>query len=127
MAYHVISRDGLLVGVTTENAYSFNLPNVSIHEFDGNIPDLNLRVWDAETEEFVGQDTTITKLRFLNRFTISERLAIRASTDPVVNDIMKLLEVAEFVDTSDPNTIGGVNYLASVALIAPSRVAEVLA
>lgn len=127
MAYHVISRDGILVGVTKENAYNFNLPNVSIHEFEEDIPDLNTSVWDFETETLVAQSGMVTKLTFLNRLTVPERLGIRASTDPIVNDIIKLLEVADFVNTSDISTIQGVNYLAMVGLIAPTRVAEILA
>lgn len=127
MAYHVISRNGILVGVTKENAYSFNLPNISIHEFEEDIPDLNTSVWDAETEMLVTQSGMVTKLTFLNRLTVPERLAIRASTDPVVNDIIKLLEVADFVDTTDISTIQGVNYLALVGLLEPARVAEMLA
>lgn len=127
MAYHVISRDGVLVGVTKENAYSFNLPNVSIHEFEEDIPDLNISVWDSQSESLITAGGTLTKLNFLNRFTITERLAIRASTDPIVNDIMKLLEVAEYVDTTDTNTINGVGYLSAVGLLASNRVPEVLA
>ena len=127
MAYYVISRDGVLVGVTKENAYNFNLPNVSIHEFDESIPDLNVSSWDSGTETFTVGVGTITKLSFLNRFTITERLAIRASTDPIVNDIMKLLEVAEYVNITDTNTVNGVGYLAMVGLVQPARVAEVLA
>lgn len=126
MAYHVISRDGILVGVTKENAYSFNLPNVSIHEFEEDIPDLNISVWDEATESFIVGAGTISKVTFLSRFSVNERLAIRASTDPIVNDIMKLLEVAEYISTTDPTTINGVNYLAYVGLIAPNRVTEVL-
>lgn len=125
--YYVISREGVMVGVTKENAYIFNLPNISIHEFDEDIPDLNTSVWDSETETLVTQGGMVTKLTFLNRLTVTERLAIRASTDPVVNDIIKLLEVADFVDTTDNSTIQGVQYLAMVGLITSERISEVLA
>lgn len=124
--YYVISKNGKLVGVTTENAYSFNLPDVSIHEFDGPIPDLNSSVWDDATETLLFNPTMITKLNFLNRFTMSERMSIRASADPIVLDIMNLLEIAEYVDVNDQNTMQGVGYLAMTGLIANARVAEIL-
>jgi hypothetical protein len=99
--YHVITRNGVLIGVTTENAYVFNLPNVSIHEFEEAIPDLNTTVWDEETESLISSDLMITKLKFLNRFTMTERMSIRASADPVVADIMNLLSIAEYIDIHD--------------------------
>lgn len=124
--YYTITKDGLLVGVTKENAYGFDLPGVSIHEFDGNIPDLNSSVWSDEAGELVSDTKTLTKLLFLNRFTMTERVAIRASTDPIVIDILSLLEIAEYVDVNDQNTMQGVGYLAMIGLIANERVAEIL-
>lgn len=123
--YYAISKNGKLVGVTTENAYNFNLPDVSIHEFDGPIPDLNSTMWDDQSETLIANPTMITKLAFLNRFTLTERMAIRSSTDPIVADIMNLLEIAEYVNLTDPNTTQGVGYLAMVGVIAPNRVTEI--
>lgn len=124
--YYVISKNGLLVGVTTENAYSFNLPDVNIHEFDGLIPDLNSMVWNSDSESFVGSGEILTQLAFLNRFTMQERLAIRASTNPIVSDIMKLLEVANFISVKDSSAIQSVYYLASIGLIDQTRISEIL-
>jgi hypothetical protein len=127
MPYHVITRDDKLVGVTTENAYTFNLPDVSIHEFDGSVPDLNTYEWNPAVDEFTLASTHVTKLGFLNRFTMEERINIRSSQNPIVIDIMNLLEVAENISLTDPTTINSIGYLAYVGLIAPTRVAEILA
>lgn len=126
MAFYALSKDGLLVGITYENPYQFNLVGVSIHEFDGKMPDLNSSVWHSELEEFVQAPGLLSKLDFLNRFTLEERLAIRASTDTIVFDIMKLLEAADFIDVTNQSTIQGVQYLAIVGLIASTRISEVL-
>lgn len=126
MIYYAITRNGVLIGITKENAYAFNLPDVSIHEFDGIIPDLNTSQWDEATESLVSDTSMITKLTFLNRFTMSERMAIRSSTDPIVLDIMNLLEIAEYVDVNDQNTMQGVGYLAMTGLLTNERVAEIL-
>jgi hypothetical protein len=126
MPYHAITRGDLLVGVTTENAYLFNLPDVSIHEFDESLPDLNTHTWNPATETFILAASHVTKLGFLNRFTMEERINIRASTNPIVVDIMNLLEVAENVSLVDPTTVNAIGYLAYVGLIAPTRVQEIL-
>lgn len=126
MAFYALSKDGLLVGMTYENPYQFNLVGVSIHEFDGKMPDLNSSVWDSELEEFIKTPGLLSKLDFLNRFTLEERLAIRASADTIVFDIMKLLEAAEFIDITNHSTVQSVQYLALVGLIAEARISEVL-
>jgi hypothetical protein len=127
MRYYAITRNTELVGITTANAYSFNLPDVSIHEFDGIIPDLNVTVWDFTIEELVERPAALTTLMFLNRFTFQERTAIRGSEDPVVVDIMYLLDAATYVSVTDNNTIQGLGYLAMIGLIAQSRLPEILA
>jgi len=126
--YYVLTRDGnTFIGVTTDNAYSFNLPNVSIHEKDGPIPDLNKYTWDFNTDEFIRSTSDVyTKVEFLSRFTTSERLAARASSDMVVADLMNMLELAEYISINDPATIQGINYLAYVGILAPNRVQEIL-
>lgn len=126
MAYHVITRDGVLIGVTTSNAYSFNLPNVSIHEFEDDIPDLNTNTWNPEIEEFEQSIGILSRREFLMRFTLSERISIRASIDPVVLDIMNMLDLASFVNLSDVSTQQSVGYLAQVGLIQPARITEIL-
>lgn len=127
MTYYVITRNGVMLGLFKISPYDLALANATIHEFDGPIPDLNTHVWDSALESLVLDSGMLTKLDFLNRFTLNERLAIRASADPVVADIMKLLEVATYVSVHDAATVQGVNYLASVNLVEATRVMEILA
>lgn len=60
---------------------------------------------------------TITGIAFLRRFTLAQRIAIRAlaATDPIVQDFMALLDAAIAaggdVYLDDPDTAAGVAYL----------------
>lgn len=127
MKYHVITRNGILVGVTTSNAYEFNLPDVSIHEFDdAAVPDLTTHTWNQEADQFEMTVGILSKREFLTRFTLSERIAIRESTNPVVIDIRNLLDLAEFVRLNDPETQQSVGYLASIGLVTAQRMQEIL-
>ena len=64
---------------------------------------------------------------FMRRFTAQERIAIRASTDPILADFLWLLGQAPDVRLDDPDTIAGVNYVESLGLVVPGRGAEILA
>jgi hypothetical protein len=126
MTYYILYTQELeLVGLTINLPIA--LPGVSIKQVDEPVPDLNKSAWSPNTLSFVHTTAQLTRLEFLTRFTASERIAIRASADPVVVDFMELLNMATAVDVGDQNTIDGVNYLASQNLIASSRVAEILA
>ena len=72
------------------------------------------------------RETQLTKLQFLRRFTAPERIAIRASTNPVIVDFMSLLDLAQDVRLDDPDTVAGVNYLETLTLISKGRAADVL-
>lgn len=126
MYYVLTLNNNSLVGVTTENPYAFNLPNVFISEMEGPVPDLNQYVWNFDTSEFERAGHIYTKRQFMSKFTFEERTTIRASTDPVVADIMNMLELAEYVSTQDTTTIQSVQYLAMTGLILPARVTEIL-
>lgn len=69
----------------------------------------------------------LTQLSFLRRFSPEERIAIRASTDPVVQDFLHLLGLAQEIRLDDADTVAGVGYLESLGLLAEGRAAEVLA
>lgn len=69
----------------------------------------------------------LTQLAFLRRFTASERIAIRSSTDPIIQDFLQLVSLAQDILVTDPDTQMGVGYLAQQGYIAPERVAEILA
>ena len=126
MTYYILYTQELeLVGVTINAPVA--LPGVSIKQVNEPVPDLNKSSWDPNSLSFVHTTAQLTRLEFLTRFTASERIAIRASTDPIVVDFMELLNLATYIDVGDQNTIDGVNYLASQNLIAAGRVAEILA
>ena len=69
----------------------------------------------------------LTQLAFLRRFTAEERIASRASADPVVQDFLHLLGLAQEIRLDDADTVAGVHYLESLGLLAEGRAAEVLA
>lgn len=71
----------------------------------------------------------ISKLEFLRRFTLSERIAIRtkAKTDPIVEDFMDLLELSQVIGINDTDTINGLNYLSLLGILSTERIQEILA
>ena len=72
---------------------------------------------------------TITKLEYLRRFTTAERVAIRAAAaaNPVLDDYLKLMELAQEINLDDTDTVAAVQMLEQAGLIAAGRAAEVLA
>lgn len=86
--------------------------------------------WDANARDFtLGSPRVLSRLAFLRRFTAPERIAIRqaALTDPIIDDAMRLLDMAELVSLDDADAQNMVGYFAQKALIQPPRVAEILA
>ena len=74
-------------------------------------------------------ERSVTKLEYLRRFTGQERVTIRqaAKENPVLEDYLAMLEIAQEINLDDPDTIAAVNMLESVGLIATGRATEVLA
>lgn len=70
----------------------------------------------------------LTKLEYLRRFTSQERVTIRqaAKTEPVLEDYLAMLELAEAIDTEDADTVAAVRMLERVGLIAAGRAVEIL-
>ena len=75
----------------------------------------------------VNKPQPITKLEFMNRFTLEELEAIyiAARTSVLVEVFLDKMKMAEFIDITDSNTIAGVNSLSNAGLIATER-AEVI-
>lgn len=69
-----------------------------------------------------------TKLEYLRLFTQEERIAIRtvAAANPVLEDYLDMLKLAEEINLDDPDTIGAVQMLEAAGLLAEGRAAEVL-
>ena len=71
---------------------------------------------------------TMTKLEYLRRFTVDERVAIRAAAEQnaVLADYLQLMELAQDINTGDPDTVAAVTMLEQAGLIAAGRANEVL-
>ena len=68
----------------------------------------------------------LTQLEFLRRFTSQERIAAKTSAEPVIEDFMYLLTLAQNIRLDDPDTIAGVNYLEQQGILAEGRATEIL-
>ena len=104
----------------------------SIKAFDGEVPDLYFYKWDKSTLTFVpktGIDRQLTVHQFLNRFTASERIAIKtaAKTDAALSDFMDMLYQASFVDPDSVEVYGGLYYLSILGLITQARIPQLVA
>lgn len=68
------------------------------------------------------------RLDFLRRFTMAERIPIRAAraTDAVLNDFFSLLENTDIVHSNDPDTMAGMGYLVQQGYITAARRDEIL-
>lgn len=131
MTYYAVYNpllDNALVGVA--ESFSQVPEGLTLASFDGEVPDLTQWYWHPGSLAFLRypQKDTLTKLEFLRRFTQAERIAIRefAKTDVLIDDFMQLLDIAEFIDTSDQDTNNALQYLAYKSIINPSRINEVL-
>jgi hypothetical protein len=69
-----------------------------------------------------------TSYEFLNRFTPTERAAIRTGSmsDPVLADFLMMSQAAQEVVSDDPMTVMGMDYLVSVGVLTAQRKAEIL-
>lgn len=125
--YYIITRNQELFAVCFSSPYDLALDSTySIHEMELPCPDLNTSQWDDSTGEWIDNPSRMTKLSFLNRFTMVERIAIRSSTDPIVYDIMQLFDAAEYISLTDTNTMQGIGYLATIGILTGARATEIL-
>ena len=85
--------------------------------------------WIPDAQPVAPTSHTLTKLEYLRRFTTEERVAIRAAaaSNPVLDDYLKLMELAQEINLDDPDTVAAVQMLEQAGLIAAGRAAEVLA
>lgn len=88
--------------------------------------------WDAATKTVVTVAAPVlpkfvSAWQFIQSFTATEAAAIKASADANVQRFMLMLTVTQQVDLNNAVVQGGIQYLAAVGLIAPERVAQILA
>lgn len=127
--YYIMTRNGQMLGIMFVNPYNENYEGVSYHEMDGLIPDLNSHEWDSEMDTLkrVEGGTILTKLQFLDKFTMAERISITSSSDPVIVDIMRMFDIADYINMSDPKTVQAIQYFLYTNHITPERYAEIIA
>lgn len=127
--YYVIfnPNDGTFYGVSSFEPIGM-APDGYTYEFRSK--ELNSEVvWNSDTRDFESKKKLIvSKLQFMNLLSLSERIQIRtaAETDPILNDIVQQLNIAEFIDLSRPDTISSLLYLQSKNILSETRVGEIL-
>lgn len=96
--------------------------------FDGDMPDLKTVIWDANFICFRKRTTILSQVEFLKVFTLSERLHIRSlrDTDPIIEDILDMVDKADFIDLTDGDTINSIYYLASISVLSAPRINQIL-
>jgi hypothetical protein len=72
------------------------------------------------------ESNALSTLEFLKRLTPPERIAIRASTNPMVNDFRYMLENTQSIHLDNADTVNGTYYLETCGLIALGRASEIL-
>lgn len=68
----------------------------------------------------------ITKLSFIRRFSLSERIHMTSSDDPIIQDGLLMLQVAEDIDLNDEDTVSFVLYARDNGYITTERAEEIL-
>lgn len=78
--------------------------------------------------EVVQDPPIVTKVHYKMLFTSAERIATRASTDPVIIDLQDLLNDPKLdtVDLGLKSISDALDYMTYIKLIAPGRKAEIL-
>ncbi len=62
---------------------------------------------------------------FRRRLTIQEKVAIRTSTDPVVQVLVEDLASSSYVDLKEPQVLEGLGYLVESKILTEARLVEV--
>lgn len=123
--YVILDDNQICTAICQTTDVVFCSCSMAVDDYD---PSLIGQQWTGTAWEAVSPPPPpITQLDFLRRFTTEERIAIRASTDAVVQDLLHLLGLAQDIRVDDADTIAGVGYLESLGLLAEGRAAEMLA
>jgi hypothetical protein len=96
--------------------------------FNDTLPDLKAVLWDCNALCFTLKTTILSQVEFLRKFTLSERLHIRSlrDSDPIIEDILDMVDKADYVDLSDQDAINSIYYLASINVIDVTRIQQIL-
>lgn len=120
---YALIKDGLVVGVQespTEIKHK-DLVKVEIFPSIGQ-PYINGVFSDIEKQSI----RKITIGSFRRRLTLNEKIAIKTSSDPVVQVLDEDLKLSSYVDLDFQSLIDGLNYLETIDIITSERVTELL-
>ncbi len=130
--YVIIHKDtGVIYGLSTFLPKDDDIPEDYISlSMEGTLP-TSLSSWDSNSRTFVSVSAstgTLTKYQFLDRFTMNERLAIRAAAkvDPIVDDFMAMLDISQEVQLNNPLVYQGLSYLAYTGKLDSGRIDQIL-
>lgn len=72
-------------------------------------------------------DVVLSRADFLRRFTLTERIAIRSAraADPVIDDLLAMLESTDTVRLAHQDILSGLDYLQQHGYLTPERAAEI--
>lgn len=86
------------------------------------------RSWTVRPKTDEERRQVWTAFEFLQRFTASERAAIRTGSmsDPALADFLMMSQAAQEIVSDDPMTGAGMDYLVSLGILTPARRAEIL-
>ncbi len=122
MAEYIVTRKSDGVEVLRYSA-------VHAQEVNGfDLVDYDHAEWTPDAPIVAPVNHTLTKLEYLRRFTVEERVAIRAAAaqNPVLADYLQLMELAQEINTGDADTVAAVTMLEQAGLIAAGRAQEIL-
>ena len=122
MAEYIVTRKSDGVEVLRYSA-------VQAQEVNGfDLVDYDHTEWIPDAPVVERASRVMTKLEYLRRFTVEERVAIRAAApqNAVLLDYLQLMELAQDINTGDSDTIAAVTMLEQSGLIAAGRANEVL-
>jgi hypothetical protein len=117
----------VLPGRTTEVVPPENTPEGKAANWTGHAwVVINYSAPPVSTPEPVSR--IFTQVEWLRRFTSTERINIRAAAavNPVLDDYIRLMDATPEIHADDPDTIGGVQTLEAVGLLATGRAEEIL-
>lgn len=85
-------------------------------------------VFTAPAPAPVETSASLTKFQFLSRIPTAKRIAIRAAaaTDPIIEDALLMLDMAQEVRTDDPMTVDLVGYLQAMGYLSAAEAAAML-
>lgn len=123
--YAILNEDQIATAVAATTELAAPQGSMALEDYDPSL--VGMRWTGTGWEPASNSPAPLTQLAFLRRFTAEERIACRASSDPVVQDFLHLLGLAQEIRLDDADTIAGVGYLESLGLLAEGRAAVVLA